>query len=143
MTQKAIEVILARQLADYLGTPMFIVDPVGTLLFYNEAAEAILGRRFQETGEMPVEKWGTMFIPRDDEGKLIAPADLPLVIALTHNRLAYRNFWITGMDRVPRHISVAAMPLIDRNGQTLGAVAIFWPILPADGTATGSTAEAA
>ena len=35
MLQKAIEVILMRQLASYLAMPIFVVDPDGNLLFYN------------------------------------------------------------------------------------------------------------
>jgi PAS domain-containing protein len=46
MPQLEIEMILMRQLASYLAMPIFIVDPVGNLVFYNEPAESILGRRF-------------------------------------------------------------------------------------------------
>jgi hypothetical protein len=35
MAQKEIEVILTRQLASYLAMPIIIIDPLGTLLFYN------------------------------------------------------------------------------------------------------------
>ena len=51
--QHEIEVILARHLAEYLAMPMFIVDPQGSLLFFNEPAEGILGIRYEETGIMP------------------------------------------------------------------------------------------
>ena len=44
-----IQIILIRQLAGYLSVPLFLVDPKGDLLFYNEPAEAILGRRFEIT----------------------------------------------------------------------------------------------
>ena len=47
-----IQIILMRQLAGYLSVPLFLVGPNGDLLFYNEPAEAILGRRFDETGAM-------------------------------------------------------------------------------------------
>ena len=47
-----IELILMRQLASHLRVPIFLVDGQGTLLFYNEPAEALLGRRFDEAGEM-------------------------------------------------------------------------------------------
>ncbi len=50
-----LEIILHRQLAECQAIPVFIVDPAGNLLFYNEAAEELLGRRFEDTGEMPVE----------------------------------------------------------------------------------------
>ena len=45
MGQQEIEVILSRQLFSYLMIPIFLVDPEGSLLFYNEPAETILGRR--------------------------------------------------------------------------------------------------
>lgn len=38
-----IQIILTRQLATHLNVAVFLVDPKGTLLFYNEPAEAILG----------------------------------------------------------------------------------------------------
>jgi hypothetical protein len=46
MAQHPIEVILMRQLASYLAMPILLVDPAGTLLFYNEPAERLLGRRY-------------------------------------------------------------------------------------------------
>ena len=57
----AIELILTRQLADCLAIPVFITDTIGNLLFYNEPAEDILGKRFEDTGEMPVEN-GELFL---------------------------------------------------------------------------------
>ena len=69
MASYEIEIILNRQLADCLSLPVFITDPAGDLIFYNEAAEKILGKRFEETGEMPKEKWSTAFKPLDDDGK--------------------------------------------------------------------------
>ena len=61
MRQREIEVILTRQLASYLALPIFIVDEDGTLIFYNEPAEAILGQRFEETGEMPADEWAQAY----------------------------------------------------------------------------------
>ena len=39
VTQQPVELILLKQVAGYLATPMFLVDPDGNLLFYNEPAE--------------------------------------------------------------------------------------------------------
>jgi PAS domain-containing protein len=124
--QKEIEVILMRQLASYLDMPVFLVDPNGNLIFYNERAESILGRRFEETGEMPASEWGTVFVPRDDAGRVIPPSELPLVIAIQENRPAYRAFYIRGLDGVDRFIEVTAFPLVGLQGRHLGAAAIFW-----------------
>ena len=52
-----IQIILTRQLAANLSVPIFLVDSVGNLLFFNEHAEIILGKSFEATGEMPVERW--------------------------------------------------------------------------------------
>ena len=72
-----IQIILTRQLAGYLSVPLFLVDPKGDLLFYNEPAEALLGRQFDETGAMPAEEWSTVFTPVDDEGRPIPAAETP------------------------------------------------------------------
>ena len=91
-----IQIILIRQLAGYLGVPLLLVDPKGDLLFYNEPAEAILGRRFEETGAMPAKIWATAFTPVDEQGQPIPPEDLPLMIALTTQRPAHKRFYIQG-----------------------------------------------
>jgi len=126
MPQHEVEVILTRQLASYLATPIFIVDPAGTLIFYNEPAEAILGRRFEEIGEMPTEEWATIFTPTDEAGRPLPPEALPLVIALTQRRPAFRTLWISGLNGIRHHIEVTAFPLIGQAVRFLGAVTIFW-----------------
>jgi PAS domain-containing protein len=128
LAQKDIEVILTRQLASYLAIPIFIVDPAGNLLYYNEPAEAILGRRFDETGEMSVMELSEIFTPVDEEGIPIASEALPIAIALTQRHPAHSSFWIRGLDGVQRHIEVTALPLIGQTDQPLGAVAMFWQL---------------
>ena len=130
MEQKAIELILTRQLASYLATPTFIVDAAGVLVFYNEPAERILGLRFDETGEMPATEWATVFAPTDDGGGPLAPDTLPLVIAARDRRPANATFNIRGLDGVLRRIGVTAFPLIGQGNRHLGAVAVFWETAP-------------
>ena len=125
MAEKDVEIILTRQLAEYLSTPVFIVDPAGALLFYNEAAEGLIGQRFEETGEMPAGEWSTVFTPTDDTGAAIPPEQLPLMIAVAERRPAFRQLWIRALNQVPYRIEVAAFPLIGLGGRFLGAVAVF------------------
>jgi len=66
--QHEIEVILTRELAGYLAMAVFVVDPAGSLIFYNEPAEALLGTRFEETGPMEMDDWAHVFDPRDEDG---------------------------------------------------------------------------
>lgn len=126
--QLAIELILGRHLASYLGVPIFIVDPKGNMLYYNEPAEAILGIRFEETGRMPMAEWSRVFTPTDSDGTPIEPENLPLVIALQHGRPASDEFYIQGLDESTRHIQVIGIPVIGLTGKRLGAIAVLWEI---------------
>jgi PAS domain-containing protein len=126
MPQKEIEMILARQLASYLAMPIFIVDPQGTLVYYNEPAERVLGNLFESAGEMPLPLWASAFDPVDENGQHIPAESLPLAIALSQGRPAHSHFWIHGHDGVRRHIEVTAFPLTGQAERGLGAVAIFW-----------------
>jgi len=124
--QYPIELILTRQLAGQLAMPVFIVDAGGTLVFYNEAAERVLGRRFEETGAMTAAEWAEAFIPRDETGRSLAPGALPLMIALREQRPAHADFYIRGLDAVERSIEATAFPLIGLAGRLVGAVVLFW-----------------
>lgn len=130
MPQREIEVILTRQLASYLSLPVFIVDPAGTLIFYNEPAEAILGHRFEETGEMPADEWSTVYSVPDGSDGRVAPERLPLMIALREGRPAHGRLAVRSLDNVLRQIEVTAFPLVGQAGRHLGAVAIFWEVAP-------------
>jgi PAS domain-containing protein len=129
MPQREIEQILTRQLASHLAMPAFIVDNDGTLIYYNEPAEAILGQRYEETFEMPMNEWASRFRPMDEDGKPIPASELPLVIALREKKPSYSRFYIFGEDNVKRLIEVTAFPLTGKVGaadRDLGAVALFW-----------------
>jgi PAS domain-containing protein len=128
MSQQEIEVILARHLAEYLALPIFIVDPEGDMLYFNEPAEVILGYSYNDTGPMPAEEWSTVFHPVDQDGNPIRPADLPLMIAMLRRHPAHRRFWIRGLDQASREIELTAFPLIAQGDRFLGAIAIFWEV---------------
>lgn len=126
MQANGIEIILNRQLADCLSMPVFITDTTGNLVFYNEPAEKILGTRFEETGEMKVDTWATIFKQKDDEGNLISPDELPLVRTLKEQYPYHKTFWIENLLGKMEKISVTSYPIIGRTGRFMGAVAIFW-----------------
>jgi PAS domain-containing protein len=126
MFQKAVELILMRQLASSLAMPIFLVDPAGNLLFYNEPAEQLLGSRYDETGEMSVGEWSSLFAAIGEDGSPLPEEALPLSIALHKHRAAHLAFWIRGLDGVSRKIGATAFPLDGQGGRRLGAVGIFW-----------------
>lgn len=121
--------ILARGLASSIATPMFLVDPDGTLVYFNEPAETILGTTYAEAGELDPQEWGTMFYPEDPgTGAKLSTEDLPLAKALAEQRPAHRSVSITGRDDVRRTIAVTAFPLFARTDEFVGAVSIFWEV---------------
>ena len=126
MSSREIEVILSRQLADSLSTPVFIVDPKGDLIFYNEPAEELLGLRYEETGAMPMEEWSSIFTPRNDQGDVLPPEELPLVQTMTEKRPAHGEFWIKSLIGKRFKISVTSFPIMGRPNRFLGGIAIFW-----------------
>jgi len=130
MAQKPIELILMRQLASSLAMPIFLVDAAGTLVFYNEPAERVLGMHFEETGEMPPTEWATLWEPTDADGRPLAPEQLPLAIAVAERRPAHGQLWIRGLDGTRRHICSTAVPLVHVTDQVLGAVVFFWESAP-------------
>jgi PAS domain-containing protein len=124
--QKPLELILARNLMASLSTPAFLVDEDGLLVFYNEAAGALLGKRFEEIGQMGPDDWGQMFGPFDEHGDQIPFDELPLTIALRQGRPAHAEFMIRSLDGGEHQIEVSAMPIVASSGAR-GAMAIFWP----------------
>ena len=95
---KSLLLILARELASNVATPMFVVDVHGVLVFYNEAAEELLGQSFSVTAIGPDQWGGTMFQPEDLDGNRITVSDLPLAGTLRERRPAHARFRITGLD---------------------------------------------
>lgn len=126
--QHPIEIILARQWASTMFHPIWITDEVGNLLFYNVAAEAVLGVRFDEAGEMPAERLDELFETSSLDGSPMAAEDLPLLRALTEWAPAHGPLRIKAHDGVWRAIEVTAIPLIGEGERRLGAMAMFWEL---------------
>ncbi len=123
--QRSLVLILARDLASILATPVFIVDAAGDLVYFNEAAEAVLGRAFVEKQDMSADEWATAFQPVDDQGRPIPFEDLPLGVALTKRVSAHGSLRIVGADGVGRRIDVTALPLFARADEFVGGMAVF------------------
>ena len=126
MTQRPLELILARNLMSALSTPAFLVDEGGVLAFYNEAAGMLLGKRFEELGSVGPEEWGSLFGPFGDDGKPIPYDELPLVRAVRNGRPAHADYTIHSTDGTEHWVEVSAFPILTAHGSQ-GGIAIFWP----------------
>jgi PAS domain-containing protein len=107
------------------------VDERGDLVFLNEAAEGLLGIRFDDVDQLPFETWTTMFRPRTLAGEALPGESLPLAEAVLHRRPAHGKVRLTSGDGVERTIEATAFPLEGGRGRLIGGVAMFWE--PNDG----------
>ena len=130
--QKHLPLIIARELASQLATATFIADAQGRLVFYNEAAEEILGRTFAEAGSMAAEGWTSQFRLEELDGTPMALERMPAGIALLERRPAHGKLWMTGLDGQRRLLAVTAVPLFASETEVVGMIALFWQSTPDD-----------
>lgn len=123
---RPVELLLMRQLASYLKTVIFMLGPDGAPLFYNESAEQLVGRRFDEDDEMSAQEWTALLPIANEAGEALAFEERPMIVALVAQRPAHRRFSIRGFDGLPHDIEGLGFPLVSQEGRQLGSVGIFW-----------------
>ena len=124
---KKLLLILARELANNLATPMFVVDVHGALVFYNEAAETLIGQSFSVTGPLRFDQWGgPMFQVEDLDGNAVTVNELPLARTLVERRPAHARFRFTALDGVKRTIEATSFPLFAHVDDLAGTLSVFW-----------------
>lgn len=123
--QRSVALILARELAVNLTTPMWIWDEQGLLVYLNEPAEEIIGRRYQDLGPLHQDDL-SQFQPEDLDGNPIDASELTAVMALREQIPSHRALRIVGLDGVKRKIEATSFPLFTRGDEFVGAVTVFW-----------------
>lgn len=126
MAQHPIEIILLRQWASMLSVPIWITDVSGTLVFFNEPTEKLVGMRFEDAGEMTTEEVSQRFELCDLDGLPIPDAERPLVIALNKQQPSHRNLLMRRADGVQQRIAATAIPIIGEGTRHLGAMVMLW-----------------
>ncbi len=126
--QEPIELILIKHWASYVTIPILIADAAGTLIFYNQPAEAILGRSFDEAGEINATDLEKVFVTQDLDGSRLPSEELPLVRSLVERVPSHRTIRIRALDGPWRTIDVTALPIIGQGDRQLGAFAAFWEV---------------
>jgi PAS domain-containing protein len=126
--QKPLELILARNLLTSISTPAFLVDQHAELVFYNEAAGALLGRSFEDAGRMTPEQWTSTYGPFGDDGSPMALDDLPTTQAVRQGRPAHAAFRIRSASGAEHEIESSAFPIVASEKGSSGAMIFFWPV---------------
>ena len=124
--QRPLELILARNLLTSLSTPAFLADEDGALVFYNEAAGALLGMSFEESGKLAPGEWSKMVGPFDGNGSPIDVEDLPVTQALRDGRPFHSEYSIRSTTGTEHEVEVSALPIVAPEGRQ-GAIVVFWP----------------
>jgi PAS domain-containing protein len=128
-TQKPLELILARNLLTSISTPAFLVGAGGRLVFFNEAAGAMLGRHFEETGTMEAQQWTRQFGPLGADDEPIPLEEIPLTIALRQGEPSHGTFRIRNAGGSCHDVAASAVPIVGPDGSS-GGMVFFWPLRP-------------
>ena len=123
---RSLPLILARELAANLATPMFLIDEAGSVVFCNEAAELMLGRSFGELGVMTANEFGSMLAVSGLDGEPLRNRDTPPGRAFIDRQPAHQTMLVTTLDGVHREVEVTAYPLFGRDEEMHGVLTVFW-----------------
>ena len=120
-----VELILARNLISSIELAAFLVDPDATIVYFNDAAGELIGRRFEEVGRLTREDWADRFGPFDEFGKLLPTDALPSTRAMTEGLPAHGEVHVRIDEDHLRKVEVSALPLTTAEGFQ-GAIVVFW-----------------
>lgn len=123
--QRPLELILARNLLSSISTPAFLLGEQGELLFYNEAAAAMLGRCLEESANLSAHEWTRRFGPLDADGRPFDDERLSAVLTVGDRRPYHGRFAIRAGSGVVRQVQASAIPIIGLGGSH-GAIVFFW-----------------
>jgi len=123
---KSLPLILAREFASNLATPMFLIDANGILVFYNDAAAILLGKPFAEVGEIPAGEFGAVLELATPDGAAVKRRDSPAGVAFFEGRPAHATVMATAYDGMRRMYEATAYPLYGATGEMHGVISVFW-----------------
>jgi PAS domain-containing protein len=126
--QKPLELILARNLLTSISTPAFLLDNDAAIVFYNEAAAALLGRTFEEAGRMEADEWTQAFGPFDHSGSPVEVDSLSPTAAIRAGRPAHATFTIRTGAGKHQLVEASAFPIVASDEGSSGAMVLFWPL---------------
>jgi PAS domain S-box-containing protein len=125
-SEPSLPLILARELAANLATPMFLIDAGGTLVYFNEAAELLLGKSYGEVGGITALEFGAMLELEKVDGTPMRRRDSPAGVAYYEREPSHRTLLATTLDGTRHPFEVTAYPLFGHVGDMHGVLTVFW-----------------
>jgi PAS domain-containing protein len=123
---RSLPLILAREFAANLATPLVIFDEAGTIVFYNEPAERIIGQTPGELGNLPEQEWRARFSAERLDGTPVDNDDQPTAVARREHRPTHDTLVYKMLDGRRHTLAVTAIPLLGRDDELVGIVSVFW-----------------
>jgi PAS domain-containing protein len=124
--EQPLELILARNLVSIISLAAFLFDVDGAIVYYNDAAEQVIGTRFEERGRMTGAELSAEMGVSDEHGRPVPFDELPLSTALRDGRPGYGRFFIRAEGGL-LEIVAGALPLVGPTGNN-GALVVVWPV---------------
>ena len=121
MPNQEIEFILARQLSEFLSSPIAIVDHDGRMIYYNESAEFILGKKFNESGEIESREWDER-IYDENKTNIVQMLDLPFLKVLSGRTIIEGEYWMRSFEEIEQKVRFICIPLVGMAQRELGAL---------------------
>jgi PAS domain S-box-containing protein len=128
MPNRPLPLILAREFASNVATPFLVLDAEGTLVFFNERAEQIIGSTWSEFGELPEQEWRTRLRVERLDGTPLANDETPSAIARRECRPVQETLVYNTDDGRRLTLSVTATPILEREDELVGVFLLFWEI---------------
>jgi PAS domain-containing protein len=126
LEEQPLELILARNLVSIISLAAFLIDVEGAIVYYNDAAEELIGTRFEERGRINRAEWSAELGLCDEHGRPVPFDQLPLADALRDGQPGYGRFFIRAEAGL-LEIVASALPLVGPTGNN-GALLVFWPV---------------
>lgn len=124
--QRNLTLILARSFASHLATAVFLLDTEGTVIYYNEAAERLIGQPFIEGAGLKIEQWMALRRPLDEDGNEIAVESLPIGTTLLKREPAHGVARFRREDGAYFRFENVTLPLFAHTEDFVGVMAMAW-----------------
>jgi PAS domain-containing protein len=121
-TARSLPLILARELASNLATPMFLLDSEGTLVYFNDAAALLLGKTFAEVGEISSLEFAASLKVSTLDHVPLRGRDTPSGIAFFQHKPAHLHVLATSYEGLRRAYEATSYPLLGATGEMHGVV---------------------
>jgi PAS domain S-box-containing protein len=123
---RPLPLILARELASNVATPFLVLDKDGTIVFFNERAEQIIGSTAAELGELTEEEWRALLKVERLDGTPVPSEQTPSAIARRECRPHLDTLVYTREDGHSMRLVVMAVPLLAHANDLAGVFLVFW-----------------